>query len=58
MYLWWDLKDNSKDSRSLLCSSDMLVCIFGVSLMIPKNVRQVNGPSIFEKKWSGAKVTM
>ena len=48
MRLWWDLKDNSKDNRSLLCSSDTLACIFGVSLMIPKNEGQVDGPSIFE----------
>ena len=48
VHLWRDLKDNSKDNRSCLRSSDMLACISAVSMMIPKNERRVEGPSIFD----------
>ena len=48
VHLWRDLKDNSNDKRSRLRSSDMLACISAVSMMIPKNERRVEGPSIFD----------
>ena len=48
VYLQWNLKDNSKDNRSCLHCCDILACIFVVSMMIPKNERQVEGNSIFD----------
>ena len=45
VYLRQDLKDNSRDNRFFLRSSDILACMFVVSMMIPKNERRVQGPA-------------
>ena len=43
-----DLKDNSKDNRFYLHLSDILACMFVVSMMIPQNERRMEGPLIFD----------
>ena len=39
VHLWQDLNDDSKDNRPCLHSSDILACMFVVSVVIPNNER-------------------
>ena len=48
VHLWQNLKNNREDNRSCLQSSNMVAYIFAVLVMIPKNRRQVDGPSILD----------
>ena len=40
--------DRNDDNRSYLCSSVILAVIVNVSISIPRKVRRVVGPSIFD----------
>lgn len=48
VHLCQNLKNNREDNRSCLQSSNMVAYIFAVLVMIPKNKRQVDGPSILD----------